>query len=157
VEIDPDTGLYSLERYTIVDDFGVTMNPLLLAGQVHGGIVQGLGQAMLEQVVFDADGQPLTGSFMDYGMPRADAMPSFDFETRNVPSTANPLGVKGAGEAGAIGAPPAPMHALLNALHRYNGTTLLDMPATPEKIWGACQAAAQGCGRARDKSAGPAT
>ena len=142
VEIDPDTGLYSLERYTIVDDFGVTMNPLLLAGQVHGGIVQGLGQAMLEQVVFDADGQPLTGSFMDYGLPRADAMPSFDFETRNVPSTANPLGVKGAGEAGAIGAPPALMHALLNALYRHNGTTRLDMPATAEKIWRACQVAA---------------
>ena len=138
VEIDPDTGAYTLERYTIVDDFGVTMNPLLLAGQVHGGIVQGLGQAMLEQVVFDDDGQPLTGSFMDYGMPRADILPHFDFQTRNVPSTANPLGVKGAGEAGAIGAPPALIHALLNALHRHNGTRHLDMPATPERVWRAC-------------------
>jgi carbon-monoxide dehydrogenase large subunit len=139
VEIDPDTGVYVLERYSIVDDFGVTMNPLLLAGQVHGGIVQGLGQAMLEQVVFDDDGQPLTGSFMDYAMPRADNVPSFDFETRNVPSTANPLGVKGAGEAGAIGAPSALIHALLDALHRHNGTKHLDMPATPEKVWRACQ------------------
>jgi carbon-monoxide dehydrogenase large subunit len=129
VEIDPDTGVYVLERYSIVDDFGVTMNPLLLAGQVHGGIVQGLGQAMLEQVVFDDDGQPLTGSFMDYAMPRADNVPSFDFETRNVPSTANPLGVKGAGEAGAIGAPSALIHALLDALHRHNGTKHLDMPS----------------------------
>jgi carbon-monoxide dehydrogenase large subunit len=105
---------------------------------VHGGIVQGLGQAMLEQVVFNDDGQPLTGSFMDYGMPRADILPYFDFQTRNVPSTANPLGVKGAGEAGAIGAPPALIHALLNALHRHNGTRHLDMPATPERVWRAC-------------------
>jgi len=142
VEIDPDTGLYTIERYTVVDDFGRTMNPLLLAGQVHGGIVQGLGQAMMEQVVYDADGQPLTGSFMDYTMPRADDVPFFDFETRNVPSTANPLGIKGAGEAGAIGAPPALIHALLDALHRHNGTRDIDMPATPEKVWRACQAAA---------------
>ena len=106
-----------IERYTIVDDFGRTINPLLLEGQVHGGIVQGIGQALLEHAVYDHDdGQLLAGSFMDYAMPRADDLPSFAFSTHNVPSTANPFGVKGAGEAGAVGAPPAVINAVVDAL-----------------------------------------
>src|SRR5262249_43537734 len=119
VEIDPSTGAVVIERYTVVDDFGRTINPLLLEGQVHGGIVQGIGQALLEHAVYDPDsGQLLSGSFMDYTMPRADDVPPFAFSTYNVPSTANPLGVKGAGEAGAVGAPPAVINAIIDALHR---------------------------------------
>ncbi|HXW28474.1 MAG TPA: molybdopterin cofactor-binding domain-containing protein [Xanthobacteraceae bacterium] len=115
VEIDPDTGAISLERYTVVDDFGRTINPLLLEGQVHGGIVQGIGQALLEHTVYDPDGgQLLSGSFMDYAMPRAGDVPRFAFSTHNVPSTSNPFGVKGAGEAGAVGAPPAVINAVVD-------------------------------------------
>jgi carbon-monoxide dehydrogenase large subunit len=137
VEVDPATGKVDVVNYTIVDDFGLTVNPLLLAGQVHGGIVQGIGQALLERTVFDKDGQLLTASLMDYCMPRADDVPSFAFSTRNVPSTTNPLGIKGAGEAGSIGSCPAVMNALVDALHRHNGTTHIDMPATPERVWNA--------------------
>ncbi len=106
VEIDPETGVVALDRYTICDDFGTTVNPLLLGGQVHGGIAQGVGQALLERTVYSSDGQLVSASFMDYAMPRADDLPSFDFNTRNVPSTSNPLGIKGAGEAGSIGSCP---------------------------------------------------
>src|SRR5690606_33232673 len=106
-EVDPETGVTTILRYTIVDDFGGVVNPLLLMGQVHGGVVQGVGQALYEHTVYDpSSGQLLTGSFMDYAMPRADVVPSFDFSTHNVPCKTNPLGIKGAGEAGAIGAPP---------------------------------------------------
>jgi carbon-monoxide dehydrogenase large subunit len=136
VEIDPGTGLVTLERYTIVDDFGRTINPLLLEGQVHGGIVQGIGQALLERAVYDSvDGQLLAGSFMDYAMPRADDLPSFAFSTHNVPSTSNPFGVKGAGEAGAVGAPPAVINAVVDALHHRAGVRHIDMPATPRRVW----------------------
>jgi carbon-monoxide dehydrogenase large subunit len=135
VEIDPETGVTSIVRYTVVDDFGRTVNPLLLAGQVHGGIVQGIGQALLERTVYDAEGQLLTASFMDYCMPRADNAPSIAFSTRNVPSTTNPLGIKGAGEAGSIGSCPAVMNAVVDALHRAAGITHIDMPATPERVW----------------------
>ncbi len=135
VEIDPATGVVSMLDYTIVDDFGVTVNPLLLAGQVHGGVVQGLGQALLERTVFDSSGQLLTASFMDYAMPRADNMAPISFTTRNVPSTTNPLGIKGAGEAGSIGSCPAIMNAVVDALNRAYGITHIDMPATPERIW----------------------
>ncbi len=136
VEIDPDTGAVAIERYTIVDDFGRTINPLLLEGQVHGGIVQGIGQALFEHAVYDPDsGQLLAGSFMDYAMPRAGDVPSFAFSTHNVPSTANPLGVKGAGEAGTIGAPPAVINAIVDALHRRAGVRHIDMPATPHRVW----------------------
>src|SRR5215469_8881449 len=136
VEIDPSTGLVTLERYTIVDDFGRTINPLMLEGQVHGGVVQGIGQALLEHAVYDPDsGQLLSGSFMDYAMPRAGDLPSFDFSTHNVPSTSNPFGVKGAGEAGAVGAPPAVINAIVDALHHKNGTRHIDMPATPPRVW----------------------
>ncbi len=135
VEIDPATGETEIVNYVIVDDFGLTVNPLLLAGQVHGGIAQGIGQALLERTVYDSGGQLLTASFMDYCMPRADDMPSFQFSTRNVPSTTNPLGIKGAGEAGSIGSCPAVMNAVVDALHRGYGITHIDMPATPERVW----------------------
>jgi aerobic carbon-monoxide dehydrogenase large subunit len=136
VEVDPNTGVVTIERYTVVDDFGRTINPLLLEGQVHGGIVQGIGQALLEQAVYDPDsGQLLSGSFMDYAMPRADDVPFFTFSTHNVPSTANPLGVKGAGEAGAVGAPPAVINAIVDALQRRVGLRHIDMPATPRRVW----------------------
>jgi carbon-monoxide dehydrogenase large subunit len=124
----------------IVDDFGVSLNPLLLEGQVHGGTVQGIGQALMENTVYDADsGQLLTGSLMDYALPRADDLPDFTFETRNVPCKANPLGMKGAGEAGAIGSCPAVMNAVIDALWRGYGIDHLDMPATPERVWRAIQ------------------
>jgi carbon-monoxide dehydrogenase large subunit len=136
VEIDPQTGAVAIERYTVVDDFGRTINPLLLEGQVHGGIVQGIGQALLEHAVYDPDsGQLLSGSFMDYAMPRAEDIPSFAFATHNVPTTANPLGVKGAGEAGAVGAPPAVINAIVDALHHRVGLRHIDMPATPRRVW----------------------
>jgi aerobic carbon-monoxide dehydrogenase large subunit len=141
VEIDPDTGAVVVERYTVVDDFGRTINPLLLEGQVHGGIVQGVGQALLEHASYDADGQLLSGSFMDYAMPRASDVPSFAFSTHNVPTSANPLGVKGAGEAGAVGAPPAVMNAIVDALAQRTGTHKLDMPATPGRVWAALNGA----------------
>jgi len=136
VVIDPDTGVVSLERYTVVDDFGRTINPLLLEGQVHGGIVQGIGQALLEHAVYDPDsGQLLSGSFMDYAMPRAGDVPPLAFSTHNVPSTSNPFGVKGAGEAGAVGAPPAVINAIVDALHGRVRARHIDMPATPQRVW----------------------
>ena len=120
----------------IVDDFGVTLNPLLLAGQIHGGAAQGIGQALMEQAVYDPkDGQLVTGTLMDYALPRAEDTPSFAFETHNVPCTTNPLGVKGAGEAGTIGACPAVMNAVIDALWREYHIDQLDMPATPERVW----------------------
>ena len=134
VEIDPDSGVVSVDRYTIVDDFGAVINPIMLEGQVHGGVVQGIGQALHEHTVYDeSNGQLLSGTFSDYKMPRAHDLPFFSFTTRNVPCKANPLGVKGAGEAGAVGAPPAVINAVVDALHRKNGTSHIDMPATPDK------------------------
>jgi carbon-monoxide dehydrogenase large subunit len=134
LEIDPDTGDVSITRYTVVDDFGVTLNPLLLAGQVHGGAAQGIGQALHEHTVFDSEGQLVSASFMDYQMPRAADMPSFTFETRNVRSTTNILGMKGAGEAGAIGSTPAAMNAVCDALFRAYGIAHMDMPVTPARL-----------------------
>jgi carbon-monoxide dehydrogenase large subunit len=142
VEIDPNTGATAIDRYTIVDDFGRIINPLMLEGQVHGGIVQGIGQALLEHAVYDNDsGQLLSGSFMDYAMPRAGDIPSFAFSTHNVPTKGNPLGVKGAGEAGAVGAPPAVINAIVDALNRRAGVRHIDMPATPRRVWEALQGA----------------
>ena len=140
VEIDPATGQTRIVNYIIVDDFGVTLNPLLLAGQVHGGAVQGIGQALMEQAVYDeGSGQLLTASLMDYALPKAGDMPSFAFETANVPCTSNPLGVKGAGEAGAIGSCPAVMNAIVDALWRAYRVRHIDMPATPERVWKAIE------------------
>ena len=141
VEVDPDTGATAILNYVVVDDFGVTLNPLLLAGQVHGGAVQGIGQALMEDTVYDpASGQLLSASFMDYAMPRAADAPSFTFETRNVPCKNNPLGFKGAGEAGAIGSCPSVMNAILDALWRAYKIRHIDMPATPQKVWAAIAA-----------------
>jgi aerobic carbon-monoxide dehydrogenase large subunit len=138
VEIDPDTGATRILRYLVVDDFGATLNPLLLAGQVHGGTVQGIGQALMENTIYDRDsGQLVSASLMDYALPRADDIPPFAFETRNVPCRTNPLGVKGAGEAGAIGSCPAVMNAVADALWRAYRIRHVDMPATPERLWAA--------------------
>ena len=141
VEIDPDTGALNLANYVVVDDFGKLINPMLVAGQVHGGVVQGLGQALLEQAVYDEDGQLLTGSFMDYGMPRADNMPAISFSTVEVPCKNNPLGMKGCGEAGSVGSCGAVINAIIDALSE-RGVKAIDMPATPEKIWRLAQQAA---------------
>lgn len=135
VEIDPETGVVTIDRYTAMDDFGRLLNPLLAAGQVHGGVVQGIGQALHEEAVYEKDtAQLVTGSFMDYTMPRADDVPNIDFDNHVVVNPNNPLGVKGCGEAGTIGASPTVMHAILNALEG-RGITHVDMPATPLKIW----------------------
>ena len=139
IEIDPETGTSEIIAYTVVDDFGVTVNPVLLLGQVHGGIAQGIGQALIENAVYDADGQLVTASFMDYAIPRAWDLPFFDFKTRNVPSKHNALGIKGAGEAGTVGSAPAVMNAVVDAL-RTVGVSHLDMPATPQRVWDAIQA-----------------
>lgn len=141
IEVDPETGATEIVNYVIVDDFGATVNPMLLAGQVHGGIVQGIGQALMENTVYDDSGQLLTATFMDYAMPRAADMPSFAFETRNVPSTTNAMGMKGAGEAGTIGSTPAVMNALTDALWRGAGISHIEMPATPMRIWQAISGA----------------
>ena len=132
VELDPDTGKIAVTRYSLVDDFGVLVNPMLVEGQIHGGIAQGLGQAVLEDIVYDDAGQLITGSLMDYGIPRADVMPPVvTFETLNTPSPTNPLGVKGCGEAGTIGAMPSVINAIIDALDGQQ----VEMPATPEKLW----------------------
>jgi carbon-monoxide dehydrogenase large subunit len=135
VEIDPDTGVVSVDRYAAVDDFGKLLNPMLVQGQVHGGVAQGLGQALLEHCVYeDESGQLLTGSFMDYCMPRADDMPFVEFANLEVPNPNNPLGVKGCGEAGTIGAKPAVANAVLDAL-ASRGIENAQMPFTPQKVW----------------------
>ncbi|MGY9049940.1 MAG: xanthine dehydrogenase family protein molybdopterin-binding subunit, partial [Rhodobacterales bacterium] len=134
VEIDPDTGRVSVERYTVVDDFGNLINPMLAEGQVHGGVVQGIGQALQERVVYDETGQLLSASFMDYAMPRADDVPMIHFSTEVVPSTANPMGMKGCGEAGTVGALAAVSNAVQDALWD-RGVRQADMPFTPQRVW----------------------
>jgi carbon-monoxide dehydrogenase large subunit len=141
VEIDPETGWVEIVRFTVVDDFGATINPLLLMGQIHGGVAQGIGQALYERTVYDPEsGQLLTGSLMDYRVPRAIDLPTYDVAFRHVPCRTNPLGIKGAGEAGAIGAPPAIVNALVDALGEW-GVSHIDMPATPESVWRAINGA----------------
>jgi aerobic carbon-monoxide dehydrogenase large subunit len=134
VEVDPDTGMVAVVRYGFVNDFGTVINPLLVDGQAHGGIVQGIGQALRERTVYDDEGQLLTGSYMDYAMPRADDVPSFVSAYHPVPATTNPLGAKGCGEAGCAGALPSVMNALVDALSAF-GIRHIDMPATPERVW----------------------
>ncbi|MFN9193648.1 MAG: xanthine dehydrogenase family protein molybdopterin-binding subunit, partial [Pseudomonadota bacterium] len=140
VEIDPATGHVRIDRMTACDDFGNVINPMIVEGQVHGGLAQGIGQALLEHGVYDPEtGQLLTGSYMDYAMPRADDVPSFTVETaKGTPCTHNPLGVKGCGEAGAIGSTPAVINAICDAL----GVKDVPMPATPFTVWQAARAAA---------------
>jgi carbon-monoxide dehydrogenase large subunit len=140
VEIDPDTGTITIDRYATVNDFGVIVNPLLVAGQAHGGIAQGIGQAILERVCYSEDGQLMTGTYMDYGLPRAEDLPSIGFESHAVPAKTNPLGAKGCGEAGCAGSLPAVMNAIVDALSPL-GITHVDMPATPERIWSAIRKA----------------
>ncbi len=141
VEVDPATGAVKVDRFTAVDDFGTIINPMIVEGQVHGGLVQGIGQALLENCVYDGEtGQLLTGSFMDYAMPRADDIPQFKLDTVCTPCSHNPLGTKGCGEAGAIGSPPAVINAVLDAL-RPLGVKDFDMPASPGRVWEAIQAA----------------
>jgi carbon-monoxide dehydrogenase large subunit len=141
VEVDPETGFVTLARYAAIDDVGRVMNKLLCEGQIHGGVAQGVGQALMEAIVFDAEGQLITGSFQDYAMPRAEDFPDLVSELTEIPATTNPLGVKGAGEAGATGAPPAVIGAILDALKPL-GIDNIDMPATPSKVWAAINASA---------------
>tara|TARA_Y100001954_G_scaffold239575_1_gene315913 strand:- start:8343 stop:10670 length:2328 start_codon:yes stop_codon:yes gene_type:complete len=136
VEIDPETGMVEVLNYVVVDDFGTILNPLLVHGQVHGGVAQGVGQILLENTVYDADGQLLTASFMDYGMPRADNFCNIKVQANSVPTATNPLGVKGVGEAGCVGAMPVMMNAVMNALSPL-GIRDLDMPASPVRVWAA--------------------
>jgi len=135
IEVDPETGAVSIDRYTVVDDIGTVINPMICMGQVHGGLAQGIGQALLESVIHDPDsGQLLTGSFADYAMPRADDFPAFDVGFRSTPCSTNPIGIKGVGEAGAVASPPAIINALIDAL-RSQGINEIEMPATPARIW----------------------
>jgi carbon-monoxide dehydrogenase large subunit len=141
VEIDPDTGAVEIVRYTTVDDVGRVVNPLIVAGQIHGGIAQAVGQAIFEAIVYDEQGQLLTGSFMDYGLPRADDLPAFDTRTdESQPCQINPLGAKGVGELGTVGGTPTVINAIVDAL-RPLGVDDIAMPATPERVWRAIQAA----------------
>lgn len=140
VEVDPDTGKVSVERFTAVDDFGNVINPMIVTGQVHGGLAQGIGQALLENCTYDENGQILSGSFMDYAMPRASDLPLYAVDhSCQTPCTHNPLGVKGCGEAGAIGSPPAVVNAVINALHSggHTNVTHIDMPVSPSRVWAA--------------------
>ena len=144
LEVDPLTGTVAIGRYTVVDDVGRVINPLICEGQIHGGLAQGIGQALLEEVVYEREsGQLLSGSFADYAMPHADDLPAFGISFHEVPSKTNPLGVKGAGEAGAVGSPPAVINALLDAL-RPLGVDHIDMPATPSRVWECLQRVRQG-------------
>jgi len=134
VEIDPETGIIEVVRYFMVNDFGTVINPMLVAGQAHGGVMQGIGQILMENALYDEQGQPITGSFMDYAMPRASDAPDFSIENHSVPCKTNRLGVKGCGEAGCAGALPSVMNAIVDALSEV-GVTHINMPVTPEKVW----------------------
>jgi carbon-monoxide dehydrogenase large subunit len=142
IEIDPQTGKVALVSYAAVDDCGTVLDPVIVHGQIHGALAQGLGQALLEHAVYDRDGQLVTGSFMDYAMPRAEDMPEITDDNHPVPATTNPLGVKGVGEAATIGSLAAIMNAIADAIPGGGGAAL-QMPATPEKVWRACQDAAR--------------
>ncbi|HXA70009.1 MAG TPA: xanthine dehydrogenase family protein molybdopterin-binding subunit [Stellaceae bacterium] len=142
VEIDPETGVAEVVKYTMVNDFGVIVNPLLVEGQLHGGVVQGIGQALMERTVYDGEGQLLTGSYMDYALPRAPDVPNFAFFSHPVPAKTNPLGIKGCGEAGCAGSLPSVMNAVVDALSVF-GIRHIDMPATPHRIWQAIEQAKQ--------------
>ena len=138
VEIDPETGVVKIVRYTGVNDFGTIVNPMIVAGQLHGGVAQGIGQALMEEVDYDSSGQPITGSFMDYALPRAGDIPSIEIGDHPSPAKSNPLGTKGCGEAGCAGSLVTITNAVLDALSEF-GIKQLDMPLTPERIWRAIQ------------------
>jgi len=139
VEVDPETGAIEIVAWTMVDDSGRSVNPMIVHGQMHGAVAQGIGQALTERCVYDrASGQLVSGSFLDYAIPRADDLPAISVTSRDVPSPTNPLGVKGAGEGGAVGAPGAVIHAILDALAPL-GVAHIDMPATPARVWQAIQ------------------
>jgi carbon-monoxide dehydrogenase large subunit len=140
VEIDPETGVIEVVKYASVNDFGTVINPIIVEGQLHGGVVQGIGQTLMEMTAYDSDGQLLTGSYMDYAMPRASDAPSFSTADHGVPATTNPLGVKGCGEAGCAGSLTSIMNAVVDALSEY-GIRHIDMPATPHRVWQAIRAA----------------
>lgn len=143
VEVDPETGKVEIMAFAAADDFGNVVNPMIVEGQVHGGLAQGIGQALMENCVYDENGQLLSGSYMDYAMPRADDLPNYKVDhSCNTPCTHNPLGVKGCGEAGAIGSPPAVVNAVIDALHRAGRTNIthIDMPLTPSRVWAAMNA-----------------
>jgi carbon-monoxide dehydrogenase large subunit len=137
LEVDPQTGVVTIDRWTAVDDFGKVINPMIVEGQIHGGVAHGIGQALMEAAHYDADGQLLTASYMDYCMPRAGDLPSFKVDTIETPCPSNPLGIKGCGEAGAIASPPAVINAITDAL----GHEDVAMPATPQVVWRAAQKA----------------
>jgi carbon-monoxide dehydrogenase large subunit len=141
VEVDPETGATDVVRYVVVDDFGRIINPMIVEGQVQGGVAQGLGQALFEDVVYDPEsGQLLSGSFMDYCMPRADDLPAVEFHSNEIPCPTNPLGIKGCGEAGTIGATPAVINAVVDALSAH-GIDDVPLPATRERLWHAIRSA----------------
>jgi carbon-monoxide dehydrogenase large subunit len=140
VEVDPETGSVKILRYVAVDDFGKVINPMIVDGQVHGGITHGVGQALWEWGVYDDNGQLLTATLMDYAMPKADQLPMFETDRTVTPTPVNPIGVKGAGETGTIGSTPAIANAVLDALSPF-GVTHIDMPLTPSRIWQAVKAA----------------
>ena len=141
VEIDQETGVVEIVRYSVVDDVGIVINPLLVYGQITGGVAQGIGQILMEDIHFDPDsGQLVTGSFMDYAMPRADSISALAIHSNPVPTKTNPLGVKGCGEAGCVGAMPAVANAIVDALSVY-GIRHIEMPATPERVWRAIKEA----------------
>jgi carbon-monoxide dehydrogenase large subunit len=143
VEVDPETGLVEIDRYTVVDDCGTVINPLLAKGQIQGGVAQGAGQALLEDVIYDSDGQLVTGTLQDYAIPHADTLPTITIDFSPVPSTTNPLGAKGVGEGGTVASTPTVMNAILDALAPL-GVPDVPMPATSERIWRAIRAGAQG-------------
>jgi carbon-monoxide dehydrogenase large subunit len=151
VEIDPETGEVRLDRYTMIDDLGRILNPMIVVGQMHGGSVQGMGQALMEHQVYDRNsGQLLTGSFMDYAMPRAAVLPTIHTAMEEIACKTNPLGVKGIGESGTIGAPPTIINAVIDAL-RPLGVEAIDMPATPLRVWETIQHAKQSGGAMQSK------
>src|SRR6202012_789635 len=137
-EIDPETGIVQIVRYAAVNDFGVVVNPMIVAGQRRAGVVQGIGQALMEEVSYDESGQPITGSFMDYAMPRAGDVPTMSVGDHPSPAKSNPLGTKGCGEAGCAGSLVCIVNAVVDALAEY-GVTEIDMPLTPERVWRAIQ------------------
>jgi carbon-monoxide dehydrogenase large subunit len=146
VEIEPETGVVEIVRYSVVDDVGTVINPLLVKGQIVGGVAQGVGQILMEDIAFDAgSGQLITGSFMDYAMPRADNLSFVEVKSNPVPTPTNPLGVKGCGEAGCVGAMPAVANAIVDALSSF-GVRHIEMPATPERIWRAINNSAHRAG-----------